>query len=114
MPQQAADMKPFSPTNGMGRRGLSTPRSQPIPEACRLGGARRGADTIMATFNLWQWVLVAIAVFAIVLPACLATAMVWFGPRHDAPRRARARRVSDASPSAPALSLLTGITGDGS
>lgn len=43
----------------------------------------------MATFNLWQWVLVAIVVFAIVLPACLATALIWFGPRHDAPRSAR-------------------------
>ncbi|NIK44263.1 hypothetical protein FHY10_002599 [Xanthomonas arboricola] len=107
-------MKLFSPTDGTGRRGFSTPRSQPIPEACRLGGARRGADTMMATFNLWQWVLVAIVVFAIVLPACLATALIWFGPRHDAPRRARARRMSDTSPSSPALSLLTGITGDGS
>ncbi|WOB51466.1 hypothetical protein NYR97_08955 [Xanthomonas hydrangeae] len=67
----------------------------------------------MATFNLWQWVLVAIAVFAIVVPACLATALIWFGPRHDTPRRARVRRVSDTSPSSPALSLLTGITGDG-
>ncbi|CAD7730571.1 hypothetical protein LMG31886_43940 [Xanthomonas hydrangeae] len=107
-------VKPFSPTNGTHGWAFSTPRSQPIPEACRLGGARRGADTIMATFNLWQWVLVAIAVFAIVLPACLATALIWFGPRHDAPRRTRARRASEASASAPALSLLTGITGDGS
>ncbi|GAE53077.1 hypothetical protein XPU_4609 [Xanthomonas arboricola pv. pruni str. MAFF 311562] len=48
----------------------------------------------MATFNLWQWVLVAIVVFAIVLPACLATALIWFGPRHDAPRR----RAPDACP----------------
>ncbi|MFA0924366.1 hypothetical protein [Xanthomonas fragariae] len=68
----------------------------------------------MATFNLWQWVLLAVAVFAIVLPACLASAMIWFGPRHDAPRPARIRRVADASPSTPTLSLLTGISGDGS
>ncbi|WAT14959.1 hypothetical protein [Xanthomonas fragariae] len=68
----------------------------------------------MATFNFWQWVLLAVAVFAIVLPACLATAMIWFGPRHDAPRRARIRRVADGSPSTPTLSLLTGISGDSS
>ncbi|MBO9793246.1 hypothetical protein Q6A26_15335 [Xanthomonas euvesicatoria pv. eucalypti] len=68
----------------------------------------------MATFNLWQWVLLAAVVFAIVLPACVATALIRFGPRHDAPRHARPRRVTDNAPSAPALSMLTGITGDGS
>ncbi|ALS96342.1 hypothetical protein [Xanthomonas oryzae] len=68
----------------------------------------------MATLNLWQWVIVAAVVFAIVLPACVATALIRFGPRHDAPRRARTRRVTDGAPSTPALSLLTGITGDGS
>ncbi|MCC8536415.1 hypothetical protein ACI6Q5_13485 [Xanthomonas codiaei] len=67
----------------------------------------------MATFNFWQWVLVAVVVFAVVLPAVLATAMVRFGPRHDAPSRARSRRTAEGSPSTPALSLLTGITGEG-
>lgn len=46
----------------------------------------------MATFNLWQWVLLAAVVFAIVLPACVATALIRFGPRHDAPRHARTRQ----------------------
>ncbi|KGK59843.1 uncharacterized protein (DUF58 family) [Xanthomonas arboricola] len=68
----------------------------------------------MATFNLWQWVLLAAVVFAVVLPACVATALIRFGPRHDAPRRARTRRVADGAASASALSLLTGVTGDGS
>ncbi|ACD61508.1 hypothetical protein [Xanthomonas oryzae] len=68
----------------------------------------------MATLNLWQWVIVAAVVFAIVLPACVATALIRFGPRHDAPRRARTRQVTAGAPSASALSLLTGITGDGS
>ncbi|PPV05273.1 hypothetical protein XBLMG947_3593 [Xanthomonas bromi] len=68
----------------------------------------------MATFNLWQWALLAAVVFAIVLPACVATALIRFGPRHDAPRRARMRRMAESAPSTPALSLLTGITGDGS
>ncbi|WP_272948089.1 hypothetical protein [Xanthomonas arboricola] len=40
--------------------------------------------------------------------------MVRFGPRHDAPRRARLRRVVETGASTPALSLLSGITGDGS
>lgn len=40
----------------------------------------------MATFNLWQWVLLAAVVFAIVLPACVAAALIRFGPRYDAPR----------------------------
>ncbi|KUF23691.1 hypothetical protein [Xanthomonas phaseoli] len=68
----------------------------------------------MATFNLWQWVLLAAVVFAVVLPACVATALIRFGPRHDAPRHARTRRVTENAPSAPALSMLTGITGEGS
>ncbi|CCF69432.1 putative uncharacterized protein [Xanthomonas citri pv. punicae str. LMG 859] len=52
--------------------------------------------------------------FAIVLPACVATALIRFGPRHDAPRHARTRRVTENAPTAPALSMLTGIAGDGS
>ena len=36
----------------------------------------------MATFNLWQWLLLALVVFAIVLPTLVAAAMIWFGPRH--------------------------------
>ncbi|MCS3748091.1 hypothetical protein FHY18_003724 [Xanthomonas arboricola] len=71
----------------------------------------------MGTFNFWQWALMAVVVFAIVLPALLATCMVRFGPRHDAPRhdaprRARPRRVAESGTSTPALSLLSGITGD--
>ncbi|MCC4635612.1 hypothetical protein ACFFJ4_17615 [Xanthomonas dyei] len=67
----------------------------------------------MATFNFWQWALTALVVFAIVLPALLATCMVRFGPRHDAPHRTRPRRVAETGASSPALSLLSGITGDG-
>lgn len=68
----------------------------------------------MATFNLWQWVLVAIAVFsdraAGVSGHC--DGLVRSPPRcsTQGPRPSRVRR----QPSAPALSLLTGITGDGS
>lgn len=72
-----------------------------------------GVHTIMGIFNFWQWALLAIVVFVIVLPALLATVMVRFGPRHDAPRRRRSRRAADGNASGPALSLLTGITGDG-
>ncbi|KIQ28566.1 hypothetical protein [Xanthomonas campestris] len=69
----------------------------------------------MATFNLWQWLLLALVVFAIVLPTLVAAAMIWFGPRHDAPRLPRSvRRSGDATSATPALSLLSGITGDGS
>lgn len=69
----------------------------------------------MATFNLWQWLLLALVVFAIVLPTLVAAAMIWFGPRHDTPRLPRSvRRSGDATGAAPALSLLSGITGDGS
>ncbi|AVQ08842.1 TPA: hypothetical protein HH295_20940 [Xanthomonas vasicola pv. zeae] len=68
----------------------------------------------MATLNLWQWAILAAVVFAIVLPACVATALIRFGPRHDAPRRARTRRLAESAPSAPALSLLTGIAGESS
>ncbi|KTF32845.1 hypothetical protein [Xanthomonas vesicatoria] len=68
----------------------------------------------MGTFNFWQWALTAVLVFAVVLPALLATCMVRFGPRHDAPRRARPRRVAETGAATPALSLLSGITGDGS
>ncbi|MBB4131748.1 MULTISPECIES: hypothetical protein [unclassified Xanthomonas] len=67
----------------------------------------------MASLNLWHWVLLTVTLFAIVLPLLLATAMIWFGPRHDRPRRAR-RRPIEVGPSAPGLSLLSGITGDGS
>ncbi|MEA9897606.1 hypothetical protein VDG04_13705 [Xanthomonas campestris pv. raphani] len=72
----------------------------------------------MATFNLWQWLLLALVVFAIVLPTLVAAAMIWFGPRHDTPRLPRSvRRSGDATGATgatPALSLLSGITGDGS
>ncbi|MCC5091598.1 MULTISPECIES: hypothetical protein [Xanthomonas] len=69
----------------------------------------------MATFNLWQWLLLALVVFAIVLPTLVAAAMIWFGPRHDTPRLPRSvRRSGDATGGSPALSLLSGITGDGS
>ena len=69
----------------------------------------------MATFNLWQWLLLALVVFAIVLPTLVAAAMIWFGPRHDTPRLPRSvRRSGDATDATPALSLLSGITGDGS
>ncbi len=72
-----------------------------------------GVHAIMGTFNFWLWALLAIVVFAVVLPAVLATVMVRFGPRHDAPPPARLRRTVDGSPAAATLSLLTGIAGDG-
>ncbi|OLH89633.1 hypothetical protein DXO331_20690 [Xanthomonas oryzae pv. oryzae] len=52
--------------------------------------------------------------FACVLPACGPTALIRSAPRPDAPRRAPTRKVTAGAPSASALSLLTGITGDGS
>ncbi|KAB7766696.1 hypothetical protein [Xanthomonas maliensis] len=67
----------------------------------------------MASLNLWQWVLLTVLLFAIVLPLLLAATMIWFGPRHDRRRGAHARRSIEVGPSTPGLSLLSGMTGDG-
>lgn len=64
-----------------------------LGKAARDAAGQDGRATAMNTLSLWQWVMAAIVLFGLVVPALLAVWMIWLRPAGRA--SARSERIDE-------------------